>query len=230
MQPKVKFISVISLAISVLPTLPSFASLVPINNASFENPIVTTFEDGGAGSGAIPDWTISGPGVAGVWQPGAFYPTTPAPNGNQTGFIGDGSNHGGTTTVSQVLSSDLLANTQYTLRLAIGAQPGFSPGTDYSVSLLAGAAVLTSVTPITPTLMGTTGWTYITATYTSGAIVSGDPLEITIATPEPQFLFDDISLTATAVPETSTIIAGAMLLLPFGLGAVRQFRKKAQVA
>jgi hypothetical protein len=42
------------------------------------------------------------------------------------------------------------------------------------------------------------------------------------------FALDDISLTAvpTAVPEASTMFAGVMMLLPFGLSAARIMRKK----
>jgi len=39
--------------------------------------------------------------------------------------------------------------------------------------------------------------------------------------------FDDVSMT---VPEPGTMIAGALLLLPFGAGAIRQLRKKMQAA
>jgi hypothetical protein len=46
-----------------------------------------------------------------------------------------------------------------------------------------------------------------------------------------QVYLDDVSINAaTAVPEPSTMIAGALLLLPFGSGAIRQFRKKMQAA
>jgi hypothetical protein len=40
--------------------------------------------------------------------------------------------------------------------------------------------------------------------------------------------FDDVSMCP--VPEPSTMIAAALLLLPFGLGAIRQLRKKMQAA
>jgi hypothetical protein len=42
------------------------------------------------------------------------------------------------------------------------------------------------------------------------------------------FWMDDVQLSA--VPEPSTIIAGALMLLPFGAGAARQLRKKLQAA
>jgi hypothetical protein len=44
------------------------------------------------------------------------------------------------------------------------------------------------------------------------------------------FWMDDVQLTTSAVPETSTIITGALMLLPFGAGAARQLRKKLQAA
>ena len=39
-----------------------------------------------------------------------------------------------------------------------------------------------------------------------------------------------VSGSLTPVPEPTTIVAGALMLLPFGSGAVRQFRKKLQAA
>ena len=42
------------------------------------------------------------------------------------------------------------------------------------------------------------------------------------------FWMDDVQLSA--VPEPSTIISGALMLLPFGAGAARQLRKKLQAA
>ena len=40
------------------------------------------------------------------------------------------------------------------------------------------------------------------------------------------FLLDDVSVEA--VPEPATVIAGVLLLLPLGIGAVRQFRHRAR--
>ncbi len=37
---------------------------------------------------------------------------------------------------------------------------------------------------------------------------------------------DEVSLTATAVPEASTIMAGALMILPLGIGAFRAVRKE----
>jgi hypothetical protein len=38
-------------------------------------------------------------------------------------------------------------------------------------------------------------------------------------------MIDNVSLTATAVPEPTTMVAGALLLLPIGMGTLRKLRK-----
>jgi hypothetical protein len=44
----------------------------------------------------------------------------------------------------------------------------------------------------------------------------------------PLVALDNISICVAPVPEPTTMIAGALLLLPFGWGAFRQCRKKLQ--
>lgn len=56
---------------------------------------------------------------------------------------------------------------------------------------------------------------------------SGTPYPLNMPSPG-YFWMDDVTLTA--VPEPSTWVAGAMLLLPFGSKAVRQLRKKLPAA
>ncbi len=41
---------------------------------------------------------------------------------------------------------------------------------------------------------------------------------------------DNVSILETAVPEPSTYLAGALLLLPFGLQGIRHFRSRKQAA
>ena len=76
-------------------------------------------------------------------------------------------------------------------------------------------------------------WHQFTATYTpaiSGELPTSVDLKFNYYAND--FAMDDISLTAvvpdttTTVPEPTTMIAGALLLLPFGLGAVRTMRQK----
>jgi hypothetical protein len=203
----------------MLSTLSALASLVPIGNSSFESPVVSAppyFN-----YGPITDWTVAG--TAGVWNPSTL-PSAglTAEDGVQVGYINGGS-------VSQVLGSSLQADSTYNLGIYVaGRADGLNPGTDYSISLYAGSTLLTSVTPVAPT---TSVWTPLSASYTSGSSgLVGQPLEIVISTPASQLDFDNVSLSVSAVPEPTTMISGAMLLLPFGWSAFRQLRKKLQAA
>ena len=47
---------------------------------------------------------------------------------------------------------------------------------------------------------------------------------------DPAFYFNAGSYTTTPVPETTTMVAGALLLLPFGLSTVRNLRNRKQAA
>jgi hypothetical protein len=47
---------------------------------------------------------------------------------------------------------------------------------------------------------------------------------------DPAFYFNADSYTTTPVPEPTTMVAGALLLLPFGLSAVRHLRNRKQAA
>lgn len=189
----------------------SFASFIPIVNPSFETPALAA----GGFNYSIPGWTVSG-SAEGVWNPAGDM--GPPPDGVQVGYI----NYG---TVSQTLTTDLLPNTTYTLSIWVGGRyDGYNPGTDYSMGLYGGAALLASVTPVTPL---TGSWTDLTATYTTGSSVTpSTPLGISISTPTEQLDFDDVTLSAiTPVPEPTTMISGALLLLPFGASTLRILRK-----
>jgi hypothetical protein len=205
----------------------TFASLITIVNPSFESPSEpNTYSSGGAGNlTAITGWTISGPGSAGVWNlvgTYAGYIATP-PDGSQVGYIN------GLATVSQTLGVDLTPNTTYDLSIWVGGRtdnPFLNPGSAYSISLLGGANILSSVNPIVPP---TGGWTELSTTYTTGpSVTPATPLGIAITSIGSQLDFDDVKVTA--VPEPTTIISGAMLLLPFGSRALRQLRKKSNSA
>jgi hypothetical protein len=205
----------ISLASIILGSQATFASLVPIVNPGFENPA----EPYGGFSLSIPGWTGGG-----NWYPSAGY-FNYIPLGNQAGYLNGGSS-------SQTLTTDLEPNTTYTLSIYIGSRlDGINPGTGYSIGLYGGPNLLASITPVAPP-SETGTWIQVTKTYTSGpAVPLGELLGITISDTQDQLDFNDVTLTATsAVPEPTTMIAGALLLLPFGSGAVRLLRKKLQAA
>jgi len=214
----------ISLASIILGSQATFASMVPINNPSFEDPV----QGAGGFNGSIPGWNQTG--QSGVWNPigwgpYAFGAFNYIPDGAQIGYLNSG-------TVSQTLGTDVLPNTTYTLSIYVGNRTDYDPGTAYSIGLYVGGSPVAWVTPAVPT---PGNWVDLTATYTSGPMVPlSTPLGIYINYgTQGQLNVDDVTLNTglgTAVPEPSTMIAGAMLLLPFGSGAVRLLRKKLQAA
>lgn len=191
--------------------------MVTINNPSFENPSVAP----GGWTYGIDGWVTSG--SAGVWDPSGWGFT--AQNGHQIGFIGDGNGGGADGTASQTLTATLQPNSTYNLSIqVVGRKDGYNPGTAYSISLYAGSSLLTLITPVTPQ---PGSWTQLKTTYsTGGSLISSDPLEIVISSSAVQLDFDNVQLNVTPVPEPSTVIAGAMLLLPFGVSTLRNLRRK----
>jgi hypothetical protein len=187
---------------------PASADVVPIKNASFEtsNPLSTLCGPGCAFNvGAIPDWALSGTG-------GSFHPNStifnPLPDSSNIVAYSNGG------TISQVLTTSLATNTTYVLSVDVGFRlNGAVDITTYSIALYAGDTLLKSfgasnnVIPI-----GT--FADESVTFTSGASVTpGQRLKIVLSSTGQQADFDDVSLTASAIPEPSSLS-----LLASGLG------------
>ena len=197
------------------------AGFIPIANAGFEDPMTTSFTNGGATG-----WTLSGTG--GVWNinnaPLGFW-TVPAPEGNQIGWLSTAAG-GGPSSYSQILSASLQANADYTLTGSVGHPLGFGstpdPDTVYTVTLLAGGNVLASISGTGPEAT----FAAFTLNFNSaGSAFVGQTLEIHLASSQPQTGFDDIRLQEAVIPEPSS----ALLL---GIGALsiagwrsRRFRR-----
>lgn len=111
-----------------------------------------------------------------------------------------------------------------------------TPGLQYMVSFwlkaLPAASTEASVkvkgnTGALPIFYPTESWaqySYLTSPLSSFA----NPTEVTFEFTGPmgtQFYFDDVSFSAAPVPEPGTLVAGALLLLPLGVRAVRMLRK-----
>lgn len=80
---------------------------------------------------------------------------------------------------------------------------------------------LSLIIPLEPGLINpTTTWTLYEFLFTSS--FTGDQT-VAIGSAAGKLWVDNVSLAA--VPEPTTLVAGALLLLPFGLSAVRRFRK-----
>jgi hypothetical protein len=79
----------------------------------------------------------------------------------------------------------------------------------------------TSLGSITPQNLGT--WEHFSKTFTAGANQTTALINQNTAYSGNDFALDDISISA--VPEPTTMIAGALLLLPFGASTLRVLRK-----
>jgi hypothetical protein len=83
-----------------------------------------------------------------------------------------------------------------------------------------GGNILGTLTPNA----GTGNWTQFTATFVAGANQNGGLIDLNVLAQGNDFAVDDISLVA--VPEPTTMIAGVLLLLPFGMSTLRILRKR----
>lgn len=105
-------------------------------------------------------------------------------------------------------------NTQYLVSFWLKALPAASTTSSVKVKGNPGAL---------PTFYPTDSW--VQYTYLTAPLLS-TPTEVQFEFNGPigtQFYFDDVSMTA--VPEPTTIIAGALLLLPFGASTIRFLRR-----
>jgi PEP-CTERM motif len=210
-----KFTSLfVVLSILVLGTIasPAWADAVPVQNASFEitNPLGGSCACGAFNLGPIPDWTITG-GVAGSWQPSSVSFNMPLPNGNIVAYS-DGA------TISQTLTSSLVPDTTYTLSVDVGHRLDVSTSptgngyvTDYTIALYVGSTLLKSFGGSTGGIAPGT-FADETVTLTSGATVLPGDLSIVLTSDGQQADFDNVKLTASTVPEPSSLslLAGAL--------------------
>jgi hypothetical protein len=120
------------------------AAPIVVNNPSFESPVLTCAAGPLCFSalGDIPDWATSG-------RTSTFKPSTGArgefifgiPDGVNVAAIGD-RNGGGS--IFQALPLTVQANTNYVLRVFVGASADILPFSQYTVALEAGGTVLFS--------------------------------------------------------------------------------------
>jgi hypothetical protein len=185
------------------------ASTITVDNPSFETlgaPLSNTIGCGGGNptcaynDGPIPGWTASG-GQTGAQNLGILL--TPE-DGNVAAYAnGDG------TTLSQIVSATSIAGDTYTLTVFVGDRTdGFNGPVTVSLDI---GGVLTDATGSMP---GPGTWSAWTASYL--ATTSGAPISIDLISDGLQGNFDNVSLTATPLPAT-----WSMLLIGFfGLGLV----------
>ncbi len=161
-------------------------------------------------------------------------------SGNQYGYIAIPANQvgpgKGVAGISQTLTDTLKANTNYVLKMSIGSPQSYSahgltfshigfPG--YRVDLLAGVNVIATDNNILSIPNGYFGTSVVSYTALANDPNLGKPLQIRITNlnsgPGGDVDIDDVSLTATAIPEP-TFTLGLLAVGTFG--AVSAIRKK----
>jgi len=173
---------------------PVFADTIAVSNASFET---TNSLDRSCGLGCtfnigpIPDWTLTGAG-------GSFQPSSAMFSSLPDGSIVAYSNGG---TISQTLSTSLIANTTYTLSVDVGRR--FDANlTNYTIALFAGGTLLDSLT-LSNGLIPVGTFADESFSYTSGSTPISGNLMIALSTAGPQQMdYDNVRLTGAAVRRT----------------------------
>jgi hypothetical protein len=219
------------------------ASTILIQNPGFESAVLSDVGNG-TFSQLIPGSTIfATAGTLDSWSAastttgaaaGGFDPSPGGVNWATTWWTGNNIaymqiNAPGTVSLSQVLSTNLVNNTAYTLSMEIGRR-SFTPTYACTVQLLAGTTVLNSVAcpALASNSSGTTGT--LTLTYNSGASnpLAGQALRIALSITDTgtgleEAFFDQLALdgtTAGSVPEPGTVTLLATGLL--GLSIIRR--------
>ena len=220
--------------LAVASSAPALGTTIPISNPSFESPNL-----GGVGGTAFSfgvngGWTDTGTPI--TWNNAAYtsnIPFTSVPDGTQVAGLG-AAGGADNSTISQALTTDLVANTTYTLSFYVGqANSVFGPYDGYRAVFSAGGVTLASdnsaVTPgVGSFLQDTLTFDSATATPAQLAVI-GDPLTITLyqgnsPTSGGVVAFDLVQLSGTADPGSAPEPA-TWLLLGAGIGAIALFNR-----
>ena len=164
---------------------------------------------GGAGN-SVANWSSGSPGVPlEVGQP-SVYGVSGVGLGNAVMELD---------TTHNVIATQVLAPTPgtYTLSFLYGLRSGVNPASG-TLNVYWNNVLVASLSP-TSTVMGGTS-------YTINAIAGNNTLSFQGTGIDDSYgaLIDNVDVSA--VPEPSTVIAGALLLLPFGTSALRILRSK----
>jgi hypothetical protein len=181
------------------------ASSIAISDPSFESPVVTTF-----GSLSGTGWTSTG-GTPIVDRPGTNQFNS-IPDGSQVAILDDFNSTG---TLSQTLTTNLAANTLYTLTFFVGNDI-LIPSDGYTAALTAGGVTLASDNSAVSPTAG--NFLQDTITFSSGATPAqlGQALGITFSDVGFQAVaFDNVQLDGTlqvgpSAPEPATWILVAL--------------------
>jgi len=223
--------SVFLLALLLVPVFTLSATSITVPNFSFESPALADGANNTGGDGnttAITGWTISNPFNTdnGVYHPMAGFTSTdplPAPaDGDQVAYLVPGSEGTASITTSASLGN-VGASMIYTLTVALGNrsdQMFFDNGL-YTIDLLANGVSVAEAN-LNGNLVAHGTFTDLSASFTSpasGAVI-GESLTIRLSASSGfsnnEGIFDNVRLTATPVPEPSSLslimLAGATLV------------------
>jgi hypothetical protein len=190
-----------------LTVAPAFAGTITVLNPDFELP------PGGAANaplpfgcgpgcsysepGVIPDWATTGD--TGLFEPGVqvgnftYFNSVPSPI--TVAYTNSG-------TISQTVGTTSVAGDTYTLQVDVGFRKDV-PDLGSVYLDIGGVSTLATGTPS----QGSGNWSTYTASYT--APTSGQPISILLESSSVQGDWDNVSLTATPLPSTWTmLIAG----------------------
>lgn len=131
-------------------------------------------------------------------------------------LIVNGSPTVGATVWQGSLSSSLIPGHSYTMSALVAS---LYPVSEPTLTFGIGGTTIGSIT-----LSGAGTWQTFSTSFVAG---SGLPAFIDLDTDlnGNDFVASEISITPNAVPEPTTMVAGAMLLLPFGMSTLRMLRK-----
>jgi hypothetical protein len=209
------------LATLMLGAVLNTSASLTIVNGGFEDPVT----DSATYGTSIPGWDPIVGNIGGVWYIAPYSPAywnspTP-PEGRQVGWLSVGPT-GSPVTVAQTLTSAAEVGVTYTFSGYVGHPIGFGasrvPPTLYTVAIMAGGSI---VALLSGTAVPEGDFVPFSVSWTGDLLHAGEMLGVQLGSSQAQTAFDKLSM----VPEPTTMIAGALLLLPFGASTLRLLRK-----
>lgn len=209
----------VTMALSfVVPANLAGQTVITIANAGFESPTPTVFDDYTVGATG---WTRTNNAIdAGTFAPGSSG-VTPAPiDGSQVGYS---NGFGG---LQQVLSVTFSAGYSYTFSVYLGYRSDEINAPSGNGSIQLGYFDGTFTPLATQTGSALPGqFNFVTGTYNATLADQGRTIALRLNdTASVQVVFDHVQLTATAIPEPTTV-AMAMGAVALGLAAWRTRRR-----